>query len=58
MFSELYKMFSKGLRISLNIFTDMNCVTLKYCYTTKIKHLLHLTLSLPGLIKALFLATM
>ena len=23
MFSELYKMFSKGLRISLNIFTDM-----------------------------------
>ena len=22
-FSELYKMFSKGLRISLNIFTDM-----------------------------------
>ena len=43
MFSELYKMFSKGLRISLNIFTDMNCVTLKYCYTTKIKHLLHLT---------------
>ena len=43
MFSELYKMFSKGLRISLNIFTDMNYVTLKYCYTTKIKHLLHLT---------------
>ena len=43
MFSELYKMFSKGLRISLNIFTDMNCVTLKYCYTTKIKHLLRLT---------------
>ena len=23
MFLELYKMFSKGLRISLNIFTDM-----------------------------------
>ena len=43
MFLELYKMFSKGLRISLNIFTDMNCVTLKYCYTTKIKHLLRLT---------------